>query len=190
MSKLKIDTLLQFFKTLANENRLKIVGLLTNTERSVEELASLLNLTEPTVSHHLKRLKSIDLVTMTAAGNTHLYALGTESLKNMSKEIFSLKYDSLAGEVDEKTWDQRVLKNFTKGEKLVTIPASRKKRLIILKWLVEYFEKGVKYSEKEISDILKRHFPDYATLRRELVINKLMKRDRSIYQRVQVASHS
>jgi hypothetical protein len=67
---------------------------------------------------------------------------------------------------------------------LTTIPASRKKRLIILKWLVNYFKKGIKYTEKEVSDIIKQHHPDFATLRRELIINKLMKRSRSIYQRV------
>ncbi|MEI7988058.1 MAG: ArsR family transcriptional regulator [Chloroflexota bacterium] len=36
------EELLNFFKTLANENRLKIVGILANQSHTVEEIAELL----------------------------------------------------------------------------------------------------------------------------------------------------
>ena len=35
----EFQALLQFFKVLADENRLKLLGLLANREQSVEELA-------------------------------------------------------------------------------------------------------------------------------------------------------
>jgi DNA-binding transcriptional ArsR family regulator len=38
------ETLLAFFKALADESRLRIVGLLAQGERSVQELATLLDL--------------------------------------------------------------------------------------------------------------------------------------------------
>jgi len=44
--------LLAFFKALADENRLKIVGLLAQREFSVEELAETLSLGVSTTSHH------------------------------------------------------------------------------------------------------------------------------------------
>lgn len=44
MEKEKFYTLLRFFKALADENRLKILGILANRECSVEELAALLRL--------------------------------------------------------------------------------------------------------------------------------------------------
>ncbi|NEP18512.1 MAG: winged helix-turn-helix transcriptional regulator, partial [Leptolyngbya sp. SIO4C1] len=46
----QFETLLAFFKALANESRLKLVGLLAQREHSVEEMAALLQLKEPTVS--------------------------------------------------------------------------------------------------------------------------------------------
>ena len=50
------DIILNFFKALANENRLKLVGILSQVECSVEDLAARLELKEPTVSHHLMKL--------------------------------------------------------------------------------------------------------------------------------------
>ena len=51
----EFQTLLQLFKALANEDRLKILGILATRERSIGELATLLDLKAPTVSHHLSR---------------------------------------------------------------------------------------------------------------------------------------
>ena len=72
---IKFETLLSFFKALANESRLKLLGILSQTECSVEDLAARLKLKEPTVSHHLNKLKELDLVVMRSQGNTHLYQL-------------------------------------------------------------------------------------------------------------------
>ena len=59
MPEADLETLLAFFKAMANESRLKIVGLLAERERSGQELAELLGLKEPTVSHHLSVLKAL-----------------------------------------------------------------------------------------------------------------------------------
>ncbi|MCA9964369.1 MAG: winged helix-turn-helix transcriptional regulator, partial [Anaerolineales bacterium] len=58
----RFEQLLQFFKVLGNKNRLQILGLLANEERNVGELALMLDLKEPTVSHHLALLKELGLV--------------------------------------------------------------------------------------------------------------------------------
>ena len=64
------------------------------------------------------------------------------------------------------------------------IPASRKKRRIMLKWLVQKFELNRLYSEQELNQMIKPSHPDTATLRRELVGYNMMKRDNSIYRRI------
>ena len=56
------EELVTFFKALADKNRLKIVGLLAEKSYSVEELATLLGLKPPTVSHHLAKLVDVGLV--------------------------------------------------------------------------------------------------------------------------------
>lgn len=178
-------SLLRFFKVLADESRLKMLGILANRECSVEELAVLLQLKEPTVSHHLNKLKELQLVKMRAEGNTHLYHLDTKALQGISKEIFSPKQiASLAENIEGEAWERKVLQNFLVDGRLKEIPASRRKRVVILKWLANQFDTGVKYPEIKVNTILKRYHEDCATLRRELIGYQFMQRENSIYWRV------
>ena len=184
MAELQLANMLTFFKALSDENRLKIVGMLSSSERSVEELASLLDLRAPTVSHHLAKLKSIDLVNMRSEGNTHLYTLNSEALRSLSKEILSVEQIAAYDLVDSDAWERKIVNDFIEDSRLKVIPASRKKREVILRWLVERFKKNRKYKEKEVNKIIGRYHEDFATLRRELIGASLMKRKAGIYWRV------
>ena len=72
--------LVAFFKALADSNRLKIVGLLAQQPYSVEELAALLELKPPTVSHHLSKLAEVGLVSARAEGYYSVYQLEEAAL--------------------------------------------------------------------------------------------------------------
>jgi DNA-binding transcriptional ArsR family regulator len=177
--------LLDFFKVLANESRLKLIGILSQQELSVEELAASLQLKEPTVSHHLNKLKELGLVQMRSSGNTHLYKLNSEALQELNKTM--LTPDTMATwtpEVKLEAWEEKVIRNYIEGDRLMEIPASRKKRLVILKWLVEKFEPEVDYPERTLNEIIQRHHPDCATLRREFIGYQLMQRENGIYRRL------
>jgi len=65
-------------------------------------------------------------------------------------------------------WEQKVLDTFLDGERLIRIPAKRKKRDVVLRFLQREFEPGIEYPEPEVNRILRRYHPDCATLRREL----------------------
>ena len=180
----EFQVLLQFFKVLADENRLKLLGLLANREQSVEELSATLQLKAPTVSHHLARLKELDLVGMRPEGNTHIYWLNAEALRNSSKGLLSSeKMASLVDDVEGEAWERKVLKHFFEGTRLKEIPASRKKRSVILKWLATQFERGALYKESQVNEIIERHHPDTASLRRELIGEKLLQRENGMYWR-------
>jgi len=189
MGQQDIDTLLRFFKVLANENRLKILGVLAGRECGVEELAALLGLKAPTVSHHLDKLRDLGFVDMRTDGNDHLYRLSLDNLQEMSKRVFSSfspeKVISLADGVECDAWEAKVLAAFTEGERITRVPAGYKKRLVILKWLVKQFDEGVTYTEKEVNEIIERHHPDYCLFRREFVMNGLMERRDGAYWRVE-----
>jgi hypothetical protein len=180
-----VSTPLDLLKVLAHESRLKLLGILANQESSVGELAALLKLKEPTVSHHLAKLKEIGLVGMRAEGNTHIYWLDSVALQGMTQKLFTFeRIAAPPSDVAHDAWEQRILKSFLDGARLRDIPTSQKKRLVILRWLVSQFEPDVKYPEREVNEIIKRHHPDCATLRRELIMNRLMERDHGIYWRV------
>jgi DNA-binding transcriptional ArsR family regulator len=175
--------LLAFFKALANESRLRIVGLLAAREHSVQELARSLDLSEPTVSHHLSALKELGLVTVRAEGVVRWHALDSAALSKMSRALLDPgALESLAPRGDA---DARVLENFVDADgKLRSIPASRRKRLVVLKWLVRKFEEGKRYPEAKLNATIQEHHWDSATLRRELVGHRMMAREKSVYWRL------
>ena len=76
-----------------------------------------------------------------------------------------------------------MLATFVVNGALVKIPDKRKKRDVILKWLSAQFERGRDYSEAAVSARLKKIHPDFATLRRELIMAKLLTRENNIYRR-------
>ena len=180
------ETLLNFFKVLGNESRLKIVGILANRECTVSELAVMLDLKEPTVSQHLNMLKEAGLVDVRPEGNYRYYSFNSAPLYSMSKDVFSREqFASMVpnfSEVDD-SWERKVLKTFVVKDRLTQIPASEKKLLVIIKWLAGEFKEGIRYTEKQVNEILSRHHEDYATLRRELVDCHYLQREKGIYWR-------
>ena len=187
MVELNFDTLLNFFKVLANENRLKLVGILSQTECSVEDLAARLQLKEPTVSHHLNKLKELNLVEMRSQGNAHLYKLNADTLTSLNKSLFTPEQmANWTKNIPSEAWEEKVLRNYINSDRLVELPASRKKRQVILKWLVNKFEPVRTYTEKEVNTIIGCYYDDYATVRREFIGYQLMRRDNAIYQRLAV----
>jgi hypothetical protein len=185
MSQPEFDQLLRFFKALGNESRLKIVGILANREATVGDLADLLELRAPTVSHHLAALKELGLVRMQAEGNTHVYWLDEDALNELKKDVFSKDaMAALVQDVDRASWKQKVLRTYVIDDRLTQIPAQRKKRLVVLQWLANKLDPGVRYSERELNEAIKRYHPDAATLRRALVSWKFMQRQGGIYWRL------
>jgi DNA-binding transcriptional ArsR family regulator len=181
-----LATLLAFFKAMANESRLRIVGLLAERERSVQELAALLELKEPTVSHHLAALKALGLVSARAEGVTRWHALRLETLTRLNRGLLdpkgavALRGEAAGGE----TWEAKVISAYLDDAgRLTAIPASRRKRLILLHWLAAAFEPGRRYREAEVNEILQRRHWDCATLRRELIGAGLMARQDGVYWR-------
>ncbi|MCP5100102.1 MAG: metalloregulator ArsR/SmtB family transcription factor [Chloroflexi bacterium] len=181
----QFDNLLQFFKVLGNESRLKILGLLANQAWSVGELAQFLELKEPTVSHHLSAMKELGLVHVQAEGNTRIYTLDTKFLETMSKDIFSqAKLATLVKDASADGWEAKVRKAFIKDGRLIAIPSRQKKKLAILNWIVQKIERDRRYPEQELNQLLNNLHPDHASLRRYLVDFKLMQRERGIYWRI------
>ena len=170
---------LTLFKALADANRLKIVGLLAQEPRSVEELAELLELRESTTSHHLRRLSNVGLVEAKTDGHYRLYHLQTQVLQNVAKTAFEEdKLPTLADDVDLNAYERKVLQTFigAKGE-ITAFPTQQKKYLVVLHYVLEAFETGKRYSEREVNAVLEGYNEDTARLRRSLVDFGLMKRE-------------
>ena len=192
MSDADLATLLAFFKAMANESRLRIVGLLAERERSVQELAALLALKEPTVSHHLAALKALGLVNARAEGVVRWHALSLETLTALNRGLLDQKGDVTVTRdptPGADAWEAKVIAGYLDDAgRLTAIPAGRAKRLILLKWLAGQFEPGRRYREAEVNELIQRRHWDCATLRRELIGAGLMAREAGVYWRCEDAA--
>lgn len=187
LSEEQFDQLLRFFQVFSNESRLKIIGHLANGEKSVGELAQLLDLKEPTISHHLAELKGLDLVNVRAEGTMRIYQLNGKALESISKDIFARPNLAALVKPSELTEDERILRTWVKNGRIVDIPAQEKKKQVVLRWLADQIDPDRRWTEREFSEWLSQFNEDYAFLRRYLVDNGYMTREKGIYWRTPVA---
>ena len=76
---MKTDPVL-FAKAIADETRQKIMNLVCCTSLSVNEIVEKLDVSQPTVSHHLAILREAGLVSVREEGKQTFYSLNQERL--------------------------------------------------------------------------------------------------------------
>lgn len=177
----QFDQLLRFFQVFSNESRLKLIGHLANGEKSVGELANLLGIKEPTVSHHLSEMKGIGLVDVRAEGTMRIYRLNAKALESMSKDIFAQPNLAALVKRSEMTDEERVLRAWVKDGRIIDIPAQEKKKQVVIRWLADQVPADQRWTEREFSEWLTQYNDDFATLRRYLVDSGYMAREKGIY---------
>ena len=79
-------------KALSDSNRLEIVQMLSEGEKCGCKLLERFEITQPTLSHHMKTLVESDLVNDRKDGKWHYYSLNTETLTGFKKYIEDLGY--------------------------------------------------------------------------------------------------
>ena len=173
------EQFVQFFKVLGEPNRLKIVGLLADKPRTVEQLGALLGVGVSTVSHHLSKLADAGLVSAKAESYYSVYTLRTEVLTSMAKELLKqAEGQRPAMENVLPDFDRKVLGTFTTPEgRIKAFPVGEKRFLVLLNHVLRAFEPGVRYTEKRVNQILSNFNEDTARLRRGLVDYRLMARE-------------
>lgn len=84
---------------------------------------------------------------------------------------------------DEPVERRKVLTAFVRDGRILSMPSARAKRLVVLDWLVQSFEPGVRYSEQQVNEIIVERHPDTAMLRRYLVDEEMLDRAGGEYWR-------
>jgi hypothetical protein len=177
--------LVTFFKTLCDENRLKIIGVLAQQAHSMEELVSILDLKPVLVSHHLSKLTEAGLVRACTQSGCRVYELHTDALHAMSKRLLAEEpRPNAVAELTEDAFDRKVMVDFLgRDGRLKAIPAQQRKYNVVLRRILAEFQVGERYSEKQVNAIVKRFHDDTATLRRGLVDLGWFKGEAGIYWR-------
>jgi len=189
---MQLDKIVRFHKALADPSRVKIVYLLAEGEQSGQSLAEKLSVSPATITHHASKLRESSLLYERRDKNTVYFSLNREMLARFSTALLDWigspaapSPETEVNPMDDNNERLRlsVLRNFFTAEgKLKHIPAQLKKKLIVLEHLASQLEKGKRYSEKELNAWIGRFHPDFATLRRELIMHQFMYREQEMYE--------
>jgi len=183
-----IDRLATLFKALADPARLRILGAIAERPMTGRELNERLDLTPPTISHHMARLTAAGLVRATPDAQRRSYALDQAALRDFSRAFAGSGSAALPRSSEttpasaEEAERAKTLRDFFVDGRLKQIPAQRKKRVVVLQHLLERFAPGRDYPEREVNDLLREAHEDVATLRRELVDYGFMTRRGGVYR--------
>lgn len=176
---------IRLFKCLADRSRLQIVRSLLGEDMYAERLAERLGLTPATISFHMKKLEEAGAVRAYKDQYYTMYAANREIFQGSVLDLILAASD---GEEEQARRDaayrQKVLDSFFEYGRLRSIPAQRKKERICLEEMMEQFEPGRVYEEREVNEILLRFHEDYCTLRRDMISEKLLERSGTKYKRI------
>ncbi len=177
-------------KALSEESRLDLLRLMQAEERTVGDLANALALTEPTISHHLARLRECGLISLRTAGTQRYYRVnpaGLARFKDLAARIESLQPlervpRSAEGWIDLLDWsdeDKKILRAHVQNGVLVSLPPKPKRTEVILRWVITKFDPARMYTEAEVNEVLKSLYrQDYVSIRRDLVDFGYLRRER------------
>ncbi len=77
----------KYLEVLGNEERMKILELLSKREMSVQEINSHFYASQPTISYHLSLLKSIGFISARKSGKFMYYSFETDRAKRYLKKF-------------------------------------------------------------------------------------------------------
>jgi len=77
-------------KTIADENRLRIICLLKSSEKCVCEIQEELSLSHNLILHHLKTMQTIQLLKKKKDGKHTYYSLNTDVYESTIQDLFTL----------------------------------------------------------------------------------------------------
>jgi hypothetical protein len=170
----------EILRALANPERLAIAGSLAGADATATSLAELLQLPVARVRRQLNRLTVTGVVRL--GGDRKTYRLDPETLRWAAEQVGPPRGTGLPlGAASDE--EESVLRAFLRDGRLTEIPAKESKRRIVLERIALEFEPGVHYDEKTVNAIVGRFFNDYAALRRYLVDEGFLDRDRGEYWR-------
>ena len=176
--------ILAFVKAMASAERLRIVGVLARGKATQSQIAEQLGMPVRDVFDHLSFLAEVGVIHETDG----VYDLDEKAIESFARGQFEGKRPTYEAK-EEREDVRKVLRSFLNADgSLKQIPPQGNKLLIVLNFIVDAFAYDTNYTEKEVNTILRRFHVDTAALRRYLVDNGLMDRERdgTRYWRIKV----
>ena len=160
---------------LADEPRRRVFAAVALGAETIHDVAETAGLDVATVQAALPRLVTAGVVEQRNGLRVNDDALRAAARQRPPRER------ELEGATPEQA---RVLRNFVDEGRLTSLPAKASQRRVLLEYFADRFDRGREYSEREVNELLARFHPDHAALRRYLVDDGLLARERGgVYHR-------
>ena len=203
--------LLASLRALVDPQRLRIVARLASRPADAETLATELRQPVPAIRRNLEILAGAGLVEVrsdpSAGPDTRpeVFSARPDRVGEVARDLAAMERQA-AGMADtgpDGAWphdgesfaetltrlratpeEAKILRSFVADGRLTVIPAQGRKRLVVLRFLLErVFTEAREYPEKEVNQRLAGFHPDVASLRRYLVDEGLVDRAAGLYRR-------
>ncbi|WP_300410787.1 metalloregulator ArsR/SmtB family transcription factor [Lagierella sp.] len=89
------EKMVQIFKSLSDSNRLKILNYLGKGELCACELLEYLDISQSTLSYHMKNLIETDLILVRQVGKWSYYRINKEVFYGFKDYVKGLKYSNI-----------------------------------------------------------------------------------------------
>jgi hypothetical protein len=162
---------------LADADRLRVFGVLALGPATAEQVAERTGLPSRVVLAALAKLEAGDAVRLDGA----VWHVDRASLARHAREAAATSSPYEEEGLEPRT--AAVLRAFLRDGRLVSIPTTRSKRLVVLDHVAKVFEPGARYPEREVDALLRVFHDDYAALRRHLVDEAFLSRADGVYWR-------
>jgi hypothetical protein len=164
---------------LGDEDRLKVVAAIVLGASGLRDISRASGVDLRRVVRAVNRLVNNGLV-IEGPGDAHAIADFAFSAAAQAVAVERPERDEHG---DAPPDEARVLRAFVRDGRLTSIPSAWGKRRVVLEWLAQRFEPGLRYSEPMVNESLRQVHPDTAALRRYLVDDGFLSRDHGEYWR-------
>jgi len=173
--------MLDFVKALSDADRLRIIGALSQGSLTAAQVAGQLGILFREAINHLAFLSHVGILLTHAAGRKQdeVYELDSAFLEKLARQQLEGTRPAYVPALDaEETARRELAAHLNPDGTIRQIPRQASKLRVILNYLINAFEVGRVYTEKEVNAILKRFNEDVSGLRRDLADAGLLARER------------
>lgn len=174
----------QLIALFADRARLRVYAALIlapeDVPQSTASLAERAAVPVRDASRALTRFEEVKLAERVGEG---WVATPEETLRSAVAALPNQKDDALPGIVPTDEATASLLRGFFARGRLTHVPLAHAKRMVVLDYIAQAFEPGVRYPEAEVNEMLLKFHDDCAALRRYLVDADFLSRSENFYWR-------
>jgi len=170
-----MNEMLDFLKAMSNPDRLRIIGMLAQKPATGVQISERLKISNQKSMGHLEFLEKVGAVTQ----KNGVYSMNDNQLAELAREkLAETRPPQYVPSEDLDEYSRKVLKVHLNADgSIKQIPQQPAKLMVILNYLLKFFETDAIYTEKEVNEIIRRYNEDTAGLRRDLIEAGLLARE-------------